>query len=126
MEGFTRYLGPEGFSSTPTTQLTIYPTGCADTNWVKLLGEGRPLNPRTRYNWRVLRKITVLQSGRAAETATWASRRRNHSFFDLVVQRNTAGDQAIHMNGLFFVGFDILHNDNDGGFKFDNMPRARP
>jgi len=91
---------------------------------VKLLGEGRPLNPRTWYNWRVLSEITVLQSGRAAGTATWASRRRNHSFFDLVVQRITAGDQAIHMNGLFFVGFDILHNDDDGGF--DSTIRQGP
>jgi len=110
----------------PQRRVTIYPTGYTGTIWVKLLGEGRPLNPRTWYNWRVLSEITVLQSGRAVGTATWASRRRNHSFFDLVVQRTTAGDQAIHMNGLFFVSFDILHNDDDGGFEFDNTPRARP
>jgi len=58
----------EGFTTAPTTRegingsipgtggfnvhthngwLTIYPTGYIDVNWVRLLGEGRLLNPRT-------------------------------------------------------------------------------
>jgi len=40
--------------------------------------------------------------------------------------KTTAGDQAVHVNCLFFVCFDILHDDDDRGFKFDNTPRDRP
>jgi len=117
--------GPEGLTSTPTTvgnhlsywQLTR-------VRWGGLLGEGRHSTLEHDTTDVVMTNHSpAIGQGRVA---TRASRRRNHCFFDLVVQSSTAWDQAVHVNGLFFICFEILHDDDDRGFEFDNTPRARP